>query len=326
MARKCGCTARPVPVAALRGMTAVQWLGHIPDLFIFGDWGNGTGRQIFAFGHNVQTEMEGTMLKKIRCFYWNMRDRGKGRQVIMVMIIAVFGMVMIVGLSAKHLVTSRHRTAEVHMETGVFAGAVTGSSVSTGSALSAEQEAVGQVQVEEPVQTPVEMVTDTTGLDAFHGFMTENAYTIMEEQIKEECRKRGCKSAKKLNYQQTAEGSFEVASFVLLSDGGILRCDYNLKSGAVSVSPTEYSETDIMAMHDAEIKAEQEVLERQQAADKKKAELAKKKSQKKAGTKAKKHKGKLKRSLPAGNQQNQRKQNLKEERKFETNKQRTPEK
>lgn len=234
------------------------------------------------------------MLKKIRCFYWNMRDRGKGRQVIMVMIIAVFGMVMIVGLSAKNLVTSRHRTAEVHMETGVSAGAVTGVSVSTGSALSAEQEAEGQVQMEEPVQTSVEMVTDTTGLDAFHGFMTENVYTIMEEQIKKECQKRGCKSAKKLNYQQTAEGSFEVASFVLLSDGEVLRCDYNLKSGAVSVSSTEYSETDIMAMHDAEIKAEQEELERQQAADKKKAELAKKKSQKKAGTKAKKHKGKSK--------------------------------
>lgn len=234
------------------------------------------------------------MLKKIRCFYWNMRDRGKGRQVIMVMIIAVFGMVMIVGLLAKNLVTSRHRMTEVHTETGVSGGAVTGASVSTGSALSAEKEPEEQVQTEEPIQAPVEMVVDTSGLDAFYGFMTENAYIIMEEQIKAECQKRGCKSAKKLNYQQTAEGSFDVASFVLLSDGGILRCDYNLKSGAVSVSPTEYSETDIMAMHDAEIKAEQEALERQQAEDKKKAELAKKKFQKKAGTKAKKHKGKLK--------------------------------
>lgn len=234
------------------------------------------------------------MLKKIRCFYWNMRDRGKGRQVIMAMVIAVFGMVMIVGLSTKNLVISRHRIVEVHTETGVSAGAVTGASVSTVSALSAEQETEGQVQMEEPEQAPVEMVTDTSGLDAFHGFMTEDAYAIMEEQIKAECQKRGCKSAKKLNYQQTAEGSFEVASFVLLPDGEVLRCDYNLKSGAVSISPTEYSETDIMAMHDAEIKAEQEALERQQAADKKKAELAKKKFQKKAGTKAKKHKGKLK--------------------------------
>lgn len=234
------------------------------------------------------------MLKKIRCFYWNMRDRGKGRQIIMVMVIAVFGMVLIVGMSAKHLVTSRHKIAEVHTETGVSAGAVTGALVSTGSALSVEQETEGQVQMEEPEQTPVEMVTDISGLDAFHGFMTENAYAIMEEQIKAECRKRGCKSAKKLNYQQTAEGSFDVASFVLLPDGGILRCDYNLKSGAVSVSPTEYSETDIMAMHDAEIKAEQETLERQQAADKKKAELAKKKSQKKADVKAKKNMGKSK--------------------------------
>lgn len=231
------------------------------------------------------------MLKRIRCFYWNMRDRGKGRHVIMITILAVFSMTIIVGFSAKSLVISRHRAAEVHTETGVSGGAVTGASVSTGSALSAEQETEGQVQMEEPEQTPVEMVIDISGLDAFHGFMTDDSYIIMEEQIKTECQKRQCKSAKKLNYQQTAEGSFDVASFVLLSDGGILRCDYNLKSGVVSVSQTEYSETDITAMHNAEMKAEQEALERQQASDKKKAEMAKKKSRKKAGVKVKKNRG-----------------------------------
>ncbi len=234
------------------------------------------------------------MLKKIRCFYWNMRDRGKGRQVIMVTILAVFSMAIIIGFSAKSLVISRHRLAEVYTKTGVSGGAVTGTSVSTGSALSLEKEPEEQVQVEEPVQTPAEVVIDTSDLDAFHGFMTENAYTIMEEQIRTECQKRQCRSAKKLNYQQAAEGSFDVASFVLLSDGGILRCDYNLKSGAVSVSQTNYSEADIMAMHNAEIKAEQEALERQQAADKKKAETTKKKSKKKATAKTKKNKEKSK--------------------------------
>lgn len=233
------------------------------------------------------------MLKKIRCFYWNMRDRGKGRQVIMVTVLVVFGIALIVGLTAKSLVISRHRVAEVHTETGVSGDAVTGTSVSTGSALSVEKEPEEQVQVGEPIQTPVEIVVDTSGLDAFHGFMTENAYIIMEEQIKAECQKRGCKSAKKLNYQQTAQGSFDVASFVLLPDGGILRCDYNLKSGAVSVSQTEYSETDITAMHNAEMKAEQEALERQQASDKKKA-VAKKKAKKKTGVRAKKNRGKSK--------------------------------
>ena len=149
------------------------------------------------------------------------------------------------------------------------------------------------MQTEEAIQTPVEMVVDTSGLDAFHGFMTENAYIIMEEQIKAECQKRGCKSAKKLNYQQTAQGSFDVGSFVLLSDGGILRCDYKLKSDAVSVSQTEYSETDITAMHNAEMKAEQEALERQQASDKKKA-VAIKKAKKKTGVRAKKNREKSK--------------------------------
>lgn len=234
------------------------------------------------------------MFKKIWCFYWNMRDRGRGRQVIMMTILAVFSMAIIVGFSAKSLVISRHRVAGVHMETGVSGGAVTGTSVSTESALSVEKEPEEQVQVEETVQTPVEVVIDTSALDAFHGFMTDDSYIIMEEQIKTECQKRQCKSAKKLNYQQTAEGSFDVASFVLLSDGGILRCDYNLKSGAVSVSQTEYSEADITAMHNAEMKAEQEALKRQQAADKKKAESAKKKSQKKVGTNTKKNKDKSK--------------------------------
>lgn len=230
------------------------------------------------------------MLKKIRCFYWNMRDRGKGRQIIMVTVAVTFGIAMIVGLSAKSFVASRHRVVEVHKETGVSGGAVTGASIATESALSAEKEPGEQVQTEEPIQAPVEMVVDTSGLDAFHGFMTENAYIIMEEQIKAECQKRQCKSAKKLNYQQTAKGSFDVASFVLLSDGGILRCDYNLKSGAVSISQTEYSETDITVMHNAEMRAEQETLERQQASDKKKAEMAKKK----ADIKAKKNRGKSK--------------------------------
>lgn len=234
------------------------------------------------------------MLKKMRCFYWNMRDRGKGKQVIMMAVMAVLGLVLVVGLTAKGFIISRQRVAEVHTETGVSGGAVTGTSVSTESALSAENEPERQVQAEEPLQTPVEMVIDTYGLDAFHGFMTENAYIIMEKQIKTECQKRQCTSAKKLNYQQTAEGSFDVVSFILLSDGGILRCDYNLKSGAVSIGQTEYLEADIMEMHSAEMKAEQEALERQQAADKKKAELAKKKSQKKAGVKVKKYEGKSK--------------------------------
>lgn len=234
------------------------------------------------------------MLKKIRCFYWNRRDRGKGKQVIMTAVMAVLGLVLVVGLTAKGFIISRQRGAEVHMEIGVSGGAATGTSVSTESALSAENEPELQVQAEELLQTPVEMVIDTSGLDAFHGFMTENAYITMEEQIKKECQKRQCKSAKKLNYQQTAEGSFDVASFVLLSDGGILRCDYNLKSGVVSIGQTEYSEADIMEMHGTEMKAEQEALERQQAADKKKAELAKKKSQKKAVLKAKKDKDKSK--------------------------------
>jgi hypothetical protein len=200
------------------------------------------------------------------------------------MAVAVFFMVLLFGMTVKSLVISRQRVVQVHTETGVSGDAVTGTSVTTESAISGGKETEEQVQAEENIQASVGTVTDTSGLDAFYGFMTEEAYDVMEEQIISECKKRQCKSAKKLNYQQTSEGSFDVASFILLSDGSIFRCDYNLKSGVVSVSPTEYSEADITAMHNAEVKEEQKKAERQQAADRKKAQ------KKTFGKKAGKHK------------------------------------
>jgi hypothetical protein len=235
-----------------------------------------------AFGHDVQTEkreMEETMLKKIRCFYWSRRDRGKGRQFIVTTTVAFICLVLLFGVTVKSLITSRQKVVQVHMETGVSGGAYTDTSVITESAISEEKETGTQAPLEEHTQAPVEQVTDTSGLDAFYGFMTEEAYAVMEEKILAECEKRQCNSAKKLNYQQTSEGSFDVASFILLSDGSIFRCDYNLKSGAVSVSQTEYSEADITAMHNAEVKAEQKKVERQQAADRKKVEKNKSKTQ-----------------------------------------------
>ena len=89
------------------------------------------------------------------------------------------------------------------------------------------------------------------------------------------CQNRGCKSAKKLTYQQT-KNRFDVTSFILLSDGSVYQCDYNLKSCAVKLSQTSYTEADIQQMKDQQLRAEQEKLKKQQQEEKKKLQKQKK--------------------------------------------------
>ena len=75
------------------------------------------------------------------------------------------------------------------------------------------------------------------------------------------------------------DNGFAVTSYILLSDGSVYQCDYHLKSCAVALSPTTYTEADIQAMKEKQLQAEQEELKKQQKEAKKK--LAKKKSGKK---------------------------------------------
>ena len=97
---------------------------------------------------------------------------------------------------------------------------------------------------------------DTTGLSSFLGFMSESAFEDLENQLTVLCQNRGCKSAKKLTYQQT-KNRFDVTSFILLSDGSVYQCDYNLKSCAVEFSQTSYTEADIQQMKEQQLRAEQ---------------------------------------------------------------------
>ncbi len=77
--------------------------------------------------------------------------------------------------------------------------------------------------------------------------MSDSAFEDLENQLTVLCQNRGCKSAKKLTYQQT-KNRFDVTSFILLSDGSVYQCDYNLKSCAVKLSQTSYTEADIQQM------------------------------------------------------------------------------
>ena len=91
--------------------------------------------------------------------------------------------------------------------------------------------------------------------------MSESAFEDLENQLTVLCQNRGCKSAKKLTYQQT-KNRFDVTSFILLSDGSVYQCDYNLKSCAVEFSQTSYTEADIQQMKEQQLRAEQETLKK----------------------------------------------------------------
>jgi hypothetical protein len=228
------------------------------------------------------------MFKKIRCFYWNMRDRGKGSQVKLFAFVFCLAVISMVGFTGRSLVISHQMSEKVPQKKGVSQGAIEGASTTSQSAISLGLPKENEVTSEVPSGTPVEIKVDTSGMESFLGFMSEEAYAGLERQLITECQQRQCTSVKKLNYQQTQEGSFDVKSFVLLSDGSIYECGYNLKSMAVTVNVTAYTEVDIQNMSEQEKLAEQKAVEKQQKADQKKAKAAKKKKAKEKKTHSKK--------------------------------------
>lgn len=231
-------------------------------------------------------------LKKIRCLYWKMRDRGKGKQFILFSLVLVLSVASVGGLIGKGIYTSikNHGSdAQVKSEENSSASGDAGNV--TGSAISVDLEETEDAQMDAQVATSTETPIDASGLGGFLGFMSDDAYGNMTEQIEKICRERGCISAKKLNYQETNEGTFDVVSFILLSDGSVYQCNYNLKSSALSISATTYTEVDMIAKSNAKEQAELEALQKQQQEDKKKAEAEKKKKEaakKKAAKKANK--------------------------------------
>ncbi len=123
-------------------------------------------------------------------------------------------------------------------------------------------------------ETQEAISVDTTNLNTFSGFMSDTAYEDLKNQLIQICQDRKCRSVNKLTYQQTK--AFDVTSFVLLSDGSVYQCNYNLKSCQMSLSETSYDEAAINQMKEKEVQEEQAKLEQQQKAEREK--LAKKKA------------------------------------------------
>ena len=225
------------------------------------------------------------MWRKIRRFYWYRRDRGLGKQTIAMAVMFLFMVIILAGAIAKSVVPRKDLRNEAEIPANTATGPAVSTSTATGAAVFEKEPGSEEV----PSDNNKALDIDTTGLSSFLGFMSESAFEDLGNQLTVLCQNRGCKSAKKLTYQQT-KNRFDVTSFILLSDGSVYQCDYNLKSCAVKLSQTSYTEADIQQMKDQQLRAEQEKLKKRQQEEKKKLQKKKKTSNKSSSKKKSKKK------------------------------------
>jgi len=188
--------------------------------------------------------------------------------------------IILAGAIVKSVVPQKASRNEAEMPANTATGPAISTSTATGAAVLEEE--TGSEEV--PSDNNKALDVDTTGLSSFLGFMSDSAFEDLENQLAVLCQNRGCKSARKLTYQQT-KNTFDVTSFILLSDGSIYQCDYNMKSCAVKLSQTGYTEADVQQMKEQQLQAEKETLKNQQQEEKKKLQKQKKASKKSSSKK-----------------------------------------
>lgn len=221
------------------------------------------------------------MLRNIRRFYWKQRDRGQERKTVMGVLVFFLFVAIIVAAIIKSMMGGHGAGLETVHKTNTATGAAV--VTESGASVAATETAPDREIPEETISV------DTTNLSTFLGFMSDTAYEDLKNQLIQICQDRKCRSVKKLTYQQTK--AFDVTSFVLLSDGSVYQCNYNLKNCQMSLSETSYDEAAVNQMKEKELQEEQAKLEQQQKAEREK--LAKKKAvHKKKKAKKKSHKTK----------------------------------
>lgn len=221
------------------------------------------------------------MLRNIRRFYWKQRDRGQGRKTVMGVLVFFLFVAIIVAAIIKSMMGGYGAGLETVHKTNTATGAAVVTETASGASVAATETAPDRELPQETISV------DTTNLNTFLGFMSDTAYEDLKNQLIQICQDRKCRSVKKLTYQQTK--AFDVTSFVLLSDGSVYQCSYNLKSCQMSLSETSYDEAAVNQMKEKELQEEQAKLEQQQKAEREK--LAKKKAvHKKKKEKKKSHK------------------------------------
>lgn len=233
------------------------------------------------------------MLRKIRRFYWKQRDRGLGRQIVMAAVGAALFLMIILGAVTKNVIMPKNESQKNVARTETASGTAIGAEPASGGGVAIENIETGIESEGEKTDSTADdsnndVSVDMTDLEPFLGFMSETAYEELKTQLVQICQERNCSSVRKLTYQQTQ--AFDVASFILLPDGSVYQCNYNLKSCQVSVSKTDYTEVQINQMKEKQLQEEQQKLEQEQKAEKQK--LQKKKVEKKKTIKKKKAKKK----------------------------------
>ncbi|MCM1244712.1 MAG: hypothetical protein NC293_03600 [Roseburia sp.] len=235
------------------------------------------------------------MLKKIRCFYWKQRDRGRGR-----VCITGFALLAIcLAVLASWMFLRLHFGFDGEEAAGVVSGgAITGASVSgmavSGGAVSEPvvQKTTPDAESQSPIPeiAPAEYELDTDGLRVFLGFMTDTSYDIMVSALETECEKEQALSVTKMEYQKTSTKSSNVTSYVLSDVGSVYQVVYNLKSDSVAVTKSQYSESDVISLkkeadkkEQDRLKKEREKTKKKQTAKKKKGKTKKKKTYKDVG-------------------------------------------
>ena len=139
------------------------------------------------------------MWRKIRRFYWYRRDRGLGKQTIAMAVMFLFMVIILAGAIAKSVVPRKDLRNEAEIPANTATGPAVSTSTATGAAVLEEE--TGSEEV--PSDNNKALDIDTTGLSSFLGFMSESAFEDLGNQLTVLCQNRGCKSAKKLTYQQT---------------------------------------------------------------------------------------------------------------------------
>ena len=243
------------------------------------------------------------MLRNIRRFYWKQRDRGQGRKTVMGVLVFFMFVAIIVAAIIKSMMGGHGTGLETVHKNNTATDAAVVTETASGASVAATETAPDR---ELPEETKEAISVDTTNLSTFLGFMSDTAYEDLKNQLIQICKDRKCRSVKKLTYQQTK--AFDVTSFVLLSDGSVYQCSYNLKSCQMSLSETSYDEAAVNQMKEKELQEEQAKLEQQQKAEReklaKKKAVHKKKKAKKKSHKAKKNKKNRQKSVPDENIKN----------------------
>lgn len=186
------------------------------------------------------------MFKKIRQRYWYQRDRGKGGIFVLLIIVMIVAFVSIVYVGTRSAITSYYAYEERKAEDSETEeggdNSVSGEAVSSEAVTSVESSeddySNTEVQTEQAKNPIDEYEVDTSGMTAFLGYMSDQAYETLIKLTEEKCRELGVNTAKKLDFQKTRATEFDIIGYFLVGNDRVCECAYNLKSDVVTIADT----------------------------------------------------------------------------------------